>query len=209
MLDLNANNITNVQNGIFATIPNLKQLHLNTSTLLCDCNLQWFAEWLQENRYMTSQITVKCDYPLWLRGKSIINIPSANFTCDDKPKPYLIEEPKLKMALKGDNVTLFCKAISSSPNRMEFTWKRDNVELIDPTVIKTATSPDGRYTEVSSKLLLVNVSHDDQGRYQCIVSNSFGTTYSQKSKISVLSKQTFLFVKNHFNFICHRQFFFL
>lgn len=185
-LDLSENNITSVQYGAFSMVPHLRQLNMSTSTMLCDCNLQWFVQWFQENSFMSPHVTVICDYPIRLRGKSILNLPLTNFTCDDDPKPNLVEEPKMKMALKGDNVTMFCKAVSSSPNPMTFVWKRDNVELRDVIVTQTASSPDGKRTEVASQLKLVNISHDDQGRYQCIVSNSFGTTYSQKSRISVM-----------------------
>lgn len=187
-LNLSDNNITTVQNGALGTLQHLKLLSMNTTTLLCDCNLQWFVQWLYNNTEISMQISVRCDYPLSLRGKSIITIPLANFTCVDVPKPHLIEEPKMKMALKGDNITLFCKAMSSSPHNMTFIWKRDNVELRDVKIWETASFPDGKYTEVSSELQLFNISHEDQGKYQCIVSNSFGTTYSQKCRISVLSK---------------------
>lgn len=97
-----------------------------------------------------------------------------------------MEEPKVKKALKGDNISLYCKAVSSSPGVMTFVWKRDNIELHDASVNLTATSPDGRYTEYTSELKLFNVAQSDQGTYQCVVTNGFGTTYSQKSRLSVL-----------------------
>lgn len=187
-LNLSDNNITTVQHGAFISTPHLRQLSMNTSMLLCDCNCEWFAQWLHDNGFLSTQITVNCDYPLALRGRSILELPPENFTCIDTPKPRLIEEPKMKMALKGDNITLSCKAVSSSPNNMSFIWKRDNVEVHDVKVSESASSPDGKYTEVASELHLFNISHEDQGKYQCIVSNSFGTTYSQKCRISVLSK---------------------
>lgn len=194
-LDLRGNNITTIQSGALSAVPNLRQLYLNTTTMLCNCDLQGFVQWIQDNRFIASQITAICDYPVRLHGKSLVDLSVSNLSCDDIPKPNLIEEPKVKMALKGNNVTLFCKAVSSSPNPMSFTWKRDNVELRKVIVTETASSPDGKRTEVTSQLILVNISHEDQGRYQCIVSNNFGTTYSQKSRISVLSTYNKYFLK--------------
>lgn len=43
-------------------------------------------------------------------------------------------------------------------------------------------------TIVTSVLHLNNVDHSDAGRYQCIVENPFGSTYSHRFKISVACK---------------------
>ncbi|KAJ8926861.1 hypothetical protein NQ314_020712 [Rhamnusium bicolor] len=85
------------------------------------------------------------------------------------------------------------EAMSSSPGVMTFLWKKDNIELINPIVIvNSRTDPDGKSTETSSQLNLIRVEHSHAGKYQCVVSNSYGTTYSQKSAISVLVYPTFL-----------------
>lgn len=102
-----------------------------------------------------------------------------------------MEEPKIKQALKGENISLLCKAVSSSSGEMHFVWKRDNIELHNAVVSQTASTPDGRNIEYISELKLFNVAQSDQGKYQCVVTNSFGTTYSQKSRLSVLSKYSF------------------
>lgn len=47
-------------------------------------------------------------------------------------------------------------------------------------------------TIVTSVLHLNNVDHSDAGRYQCIVSNKFGATYSHRFKVSVAS-ESFVF----------------
>lgn len=109
------------------------------------------------------------------------------------PKPRLIEEPDLQiMALKGENVSLNCKAMSSSKSIMKFQWKKDNIEINrSDIIIRSKTDPDGNTTETSSQLNLNSVQHSDAGKYQCIVTNRYGTTYSKKSNISVLVYPTF------------------
>lgn len=98
------------------------------------------------------------------------------------------------MALKGENISLSCKAMSSSSSEMTFQWKKDNVELFNMEVV-ARSSTDGKTTETTSELNIHNVQHSNAGKYQCVVSNVFGTTYSQKSSISVLSKYLY-FLRN-------------
>ncbi|XP_063929452.1 leucine-rich repeats and immunoglobulin-like domains protein 2 isoform X2 [Zophobas morio] len=188
-LNLNNNNITSIQKNAFAEVPLLSDFILNTTSLLCDCNLRWFYEWLNAKRF---KIRAICAYPDWLRGQSLLDVPTANFTCDDLPKPRLIEEPEPEiMALKGENISLSCTAMSSSNSVMTFQWKRDNVELLNMNIVSNS-SFDGKTTEAMSKLHIFRVQHSNAGKYQCVVSNIYGTTYSQKSSISVLIFPTFL-----------------
>lgn len=43
-------------------------------------------------------------------------------------------------------------------------------------------------TTIIGYLRLYNVSYANAGRYQCVISNAFGTTYSQRFKVSIGSK---------------------
>lgn len=80
-----------------------------------------------------------------------------------------------------------CKAVSSSHVKMTIQWKKDNLDLQGRNVTNFARSLNGKGTEHESVLFLANISDSDTGRYQCVASNNYGTTYSQKAKISVLS----------------------
>jgi hypothetical protein len=107
---------------------------------------------------------------------------------DEYPKPLIIEEPKSQLSTKGGNVTLVCRATSTADAPLHFTWKHDNVELDDANLqISTGSTEDGA-TEATSSLHLVNVTYADAGKYQCMVTNNYGTTYSSKAKLSVLGK---------------------
>lgn len=109
------------------------------------------------------------------------------------PIPRLIEEPDPAiMALKGENVSLICKAVSNSVSNMTFLWKKNNIELTYPKdLVSLKHNPDGKSLEATSNLTLTKMEHAHAGKYQCVVSNSYGTTYSQKSSISVLVYPTF------------------
>lgn len=111
---------------------------------------------------------------------------------DELPKPRLIEQPEPEiMALKGENIFLICKAISSDPGEMTFQWKKNNMEITNGNITVTRTSSEDGNAETVSKLGIFKAETRDAGLYQCIVSNSFGTTYSQKSNISVLGELLF------------------
>jgi hypothetical protein len=109
------------------------------------------------------------------------------FILDDFPNPRITKDPKTQVALKGGNATLNCKAVSSSNVKMTIQWKKDNLDFQGRNVTNFARSLNGKGTEHESVLFLANISDSGAGRYQCVASNNYGTTYSQKAKISVLS----------------------
>ena len=131
-----------------------------------------------------------------------------SYTCDDFPKPYIIQQPETQITLKGSSLSLFCRAASTSPEEMSFSWKmdstadsldfgscsggRDRREPAKGCVSNRAHSFDGKGREVTSELRLKNMTYDDAGKYQCVVSNRFGTTYSERANITVYVFPTFV-----------------
>lgn len=191
LLDLSDNNLTTIQINAFKDMISLRELLITSKSLLCDCNLKWFHNWLERKSVILGKPV--CNYPVWLRGKYLLDLGVNNFTCNDSPKPKIIEEPPHKLlAIRGTNLTLTCTAIStSSDSEMKFVWKRDNVEL-DRSLFMTSylhnRSLDDNSTVSSSSLVLSNVNHNHVGEYQCIVTNNYGSTYSIKNNITVGSK---------------------
>ena len=132
---------------------------------------------------------------MFIAGRAVQGVPYESFTCDDFPKPYIIQQPETQISLRGDNLTLFCRAASTSPSNMTFKWKLDSEILknVDEKehcrgnrcVENLAHTFDGKGREITSKLHLRNLSYDDAGKYQCLVSNAFGGTYSEKADITV------------------------
>ena len=43
----------------------------------------------------------------------------------------------------------------------------------------------GNLTHYSSSLHLINARDEDAGKYQCIISNEFGSAYSKRSNVNV------------------------
>ncbi|XP_020708763.2 leucine-rich repeats and immunoglobulin-like domains protein 3 isoform X2 [Athalia rosae] len=188
-LDLTGNNVTSIQENALISMPKLSRLRMNSGALLCDCGLQWLSVWLRSHKY--SEARICCGYPHWLQNKPLMLLHHANFTCDEYPKPRIIGEPASQMGIRGDNVTLQCRATSTANAPLRFTWKHDNVELKNSDVQVDSTSSERGVTEALSSLHLINVTHAEAGRYQCMVTNNYGTTYSAKAKISVLIYPSF------------------
>ena len=104
---------------------------------------------------------------------------------DDFPKPFITEEPLTKVTLKEENVTLTCKAESTAASPMSVVWKKDNLIYKGSQVVTLARSPDRETNLMTSELVLQNITDENAGRYQCVVSNDFGSTYSSRAKITV------------------------
>lgn len=191
-LDLSNNDIMSFQENAFAHI-DLQQLKLNTSSLLCDCQLKWFLQWLVDRKLQHS-VKVSCAHPDRLAGHSIFGVSPDDFVCDDFPKPQIRVHPETTVALKGMNVTLACSAASSSDSPMSITWRKDSELLHDAEVENFARyqQQGAEVLEYTTVLHIFNVNFTDEGKYQCVVTNHFGSNYSSKAKITVNELPTFL-----------------
>uniref|UniRef100_A0A8C7NXI2 Ig-like domain-containing protein n=1 Tax=Oncorhynchus mykiss TaxID=8022 RepID=A0A8C7NXI2_ONCMY len=188
-LFLQGNQILDLQINILVR---LSQLHLNTSSLLCDCQLKWFPLWVAEQTFLP-YVNASCAHPLMLKGKSVFTVRQEDFVCDDFPKPQITVQPETQSAIKSANVTFVCSAASSSDSPMTFAWKKDNEVLNDAEIhnqahLRAQGGGQGRETEVTeytTTLQLRSVEFTSEGKYQCVISNHFGSSYSTKAKLTV------------------------
>uniref|UniRef100_A0A8C3RHQ8 Leucine rich repeats and immunoglobulin like domains 3 n=1 Tax=Cyanoderma ruficeps TaxID=181631 RepID=A0A8C3RHQ8_9PASS len=185
-LDLSNNAIMSVQGNAFSQMKKLKQLHFNTSSLLCDCQLKWLPQWMSENNFQ-SFVNASCAHPQLLKGRSIFAVSLDGFVCDDFPKPQITVQPETQSAIKGSNLSFVCSAASSSDSPMTFAWKKDNELLQDAEMENYAhlRAQGGEVMEYTTILRLRNVEFSNEGKYQCVISNHFGSSYSVKAKLTV------------------------
>ncbi|GCB75875.1 leucine-rich repeats and immunoglobulin-like domains protein 3 [Scyliorhinus torazame] len=185
-LDLSNNAIMSVQNNTFSQMKKLHELYLNTTSLLCDCQLKWLYQWVTDNGFQPF-INASCAHPQWLKGKSIFATKPDDFVCDDFPKPEIIEQPETQAAVKDSNVSFICSAASSSDSPMTFAWKKDNEVLHNGEIENYAhlRSQGGEVMEYTTILRLRHVNFSSEGKYQCVISNHFGSSYSNKAKLTV------------------------
>ncbi|XP_046880749.1 leucine-rich repeats and immunoglobulin-like domains protein 2 isoform X2 [Hypomesus transpacificus] len=188
-LDLSKNGIMSIHPEAVAHM-HLKEFLLNSSSLLCDCLLQWLSPWLSGQPFQGS-VRAVCAYPSPLQGQSLLEVAPGLLLCDDFPKPLITTHPESSTVLRGTNVTLSCLAASSSDSPMAAAWRRDGELLYEPEVQTYARFQDGQLLH-SSLLHLLHVNFTDEGRYQCVVSNHFGSNYSNRARLTVNELPSFL-----------------
>ncbi|XP_077194774.1 leucine-rich repeats and immunoglobulin-like domains protein 3 [Paroedura picta] len=185
-IDLSNNAIMSVQGNTFSQMKKLKELHLNTSSLLCDCQLKWLPEWLVDNNFQNF-VNATCAHPQILKGRNIFAVSLDGFVCDDFPKPQITVQPETQSAIKGSNLSFICSAASSSDSPMTFAWKKDG-ELLDDAEMENYAhlrAQGGEVMEYTTILRLRNIEFSNEGKYQCVISNHFGSSYSIKAKLTV------------------------
>ncbi|XP_015240768.1 PREDICTED: leucine-rich repeats and immunoglobulin-like domains protein 1 [Cyprinodon variegatus] len=203
-LNLGENAIRSIQPDAFSQIRNLKSLLIQSNSFLCDCQLQWLPLWLQFHGLQTG-VNATCAHPVSLQGTSIFEAPQNGFVCDDLPKPQITVQPENTMTVLGSDVRLTCKAVSSSSSPVTFAWRKDQ-ELLSHAEIENfahlhtrhqGATPDtsgmgGGVMEYTTILHLRHATFAHEGRYQCIITNHFGSTYSNKAQVVVNVLPSFL-----------------
>lgn len=91
------------------------------------------------------------------------------------------------MAVRGKDIRFSCSAASSSSSPMTFVWKKDNEILHNAETENSANirEKDGDVMVYTTVLHLRNVTFDLEGQYQCIITNHFGSTYSNKAGLVI------------------------
>ena len=85
--------------------------------------------------------------------------------------PDIVEGPKNQSDVIGSNVTLNCTATGRPPPTI--TWIKNNSYAVQSNQrVVVASSFD--YQKCHSQLLIIGVTKDDEGIYQCFASNSAG-----------------------------------
>ncbi|KAK7489547.1 hypothetical protein BaRGS_00019181 [Batillaria attramentaria] len=79
LLSLYDNKIQSLANGTFAPLRNIQTLHLARNPFICDCNLQWLADYLKINPIETSG--ARCETPRRMRRKKITRVKPQKYKC--------------------------------------------------------------------------------------------------------------------------------
>ncbi|CAD5219599.1 unnamed protein product [Bursaphelenchus xylophilus] len=79
LLSLYDNEIKSIANGTFQPLKMLQTLHLARNPLICDCNLEWLAEYLHHHPIETSG--AKCEGPKRMAKKKLGSVAASSFRC--------------------------------------------------------------------------------------------------------------------------------
>lgn len=74
---------------------------------------------------------------------------------------------------------------------MSAVWRKDSEIMYDAYIENFVRYQQkaGEALEYSSVLHLFSVNFTDEGKFQCIITNHFGSNYSQKAKLTVNGKK--------------------
>lgn len=79
LLSLYDNKIESLANGTFSPLENLQTLHLGRNPFICDCNLEWLANYLTKNPIETSG--ARCERPRRMERKKLGGTKHTKFKC--------------------------------------------------------------------------------------------------------------------------------
>ncbi|VDM37724.1 unnamed protein product [Toxocara canis] len=177
-LDLSDNPIASIQEGAFEPL-HLKKLLMNTSSLVCDCELKWFPHWLFTSGLSRNTVSTVCLHPSPLQGIDVAVIDTSNLTCvDSSPRARLLSQPAVETkALLGSEVRLQCTGYGASP--LEMSWKvnregRSRVLTHDATtqfLFNRSMSTNGSISDfpveyLHSEVRLSEIGFSDEAEYQ-------------------------------------------
>ena len=165
------------------------QVEIDSSSLLCDCNLQWFTNFVQTSSFSQK---AQCRHPYRLAEKPLVDIEANELKCDKIPRPEIIGHPKSRSVEDGHEVQFECKAKMTEVESTEIEWQaRLNEGDLWVTLkndrdlyqINHSRPPSG--TLVESLLRLPKVSQEAAGSYRCRVVNSYAKTVSHEAQLIV------------------------
>ncbi|KAG7189813.1 hypothetical protein KM043_017473 [Ampulex compressa] len=165
-LFLHSNMLHRLPAEAFHNVGPMTRLRLDSNDLVCDCNLVWLVQRLQERPTETTAI---CQSPENMRGLSLSAMSPKDFHCT---KPHIMEGPEDVELNLGDTMTLTCR-VSGDPIP-QIKWMRDSNEI----------PVDGeRYIIREDGALVVSkVTEQDTGEYECVASSDMGLAKSRKAR---------------------------
>uniref|UniRef100_A0A8R1YFS5 Ig-like domain-containing protein n=1 Tax=Pristionchus pacificus TaxID=54126 RepID=A0A8R1YFS5_PRIPA len=187
-LDVRSNDIAIIAEHAFEPLK-LRQLLLNTSSLLCDCNLAWIVPWIDSSSIRRSSIQLRCDYPNSFAGLNVMAIDTVNLTCGAvSPLPRILHHPPVKLTtLGGETIRMKCTAKGAAPLAIEWIETSKHRSMDESHVVNMvyAHSKDSENEQFSSSLELDGFNVGERAEYQCVARNRFGADYSKRTVVEV------------------------
>ncbi|KAH9388142.1 hypothetical protein TYRP_009350 [Tyrophagus putrescentiae] len=216
VLGLSGNPISSIQNGTLSGFRELLELGLAETDLVCDCTLKWLHGWLSSGpviRRNTFAPAIRCKHPNELHRRTtegrggFLEASPEDFHCRHWLKPHLLDDYASMLdrplsAIKGKNMTFYCKVATSAADRVTFQWIKDGKVVSDTSsttsLTSSSTSSNPRIkvetlasaysanaTLYTNVLTVLNVADEDAGAYQCVAGNAYDSVYSHKFTVAV------------------------
>ncbi|XP_053258357.1 adhesion G protein-coupled receptor A3 [Podarcis raffonei] len=169
-LNLSGNLFSSLAQGTFDHLTSLKSLEFQTDYLLCDCNILWMQQWLQE-RNITVRET-RCAYPKSLQAQPVLSVKQSLLTCDpplELPSFYMTPSHR-QVVFEGDSLPFQCMA-SYIDQDMQVLWYQDGkiVETDESQGIFVEKNMIHNCSLIASALTISNIQAGSTGNWGCHV----------------------------------------
>ncbi|XP_072025136.1 uncharacterized protein [Amphiura filiformis] len=119
------------------------------------------------------------------------------FTRDECSKPMFKEHPKSTYSWIRGFVTMQCVAVFTGDSPYTFTWYKDGKGPLKPRASHETSGPVievieidrevGYMRKITSTLHITDAQWDDEGLYQCAVTNNYGQLFSKEALFYILA----------------------
>ncbi|XP_078041721.1 peroxidasin [Augochlora pura] len=165
-LFLHNNMLHHLPADAFHNVGPMTRLRLDSNALVCDCNLVWLVQRLQNQPLQREAL---CESPEQMQGRSLMAMSPNDFHCT---KPRIMSGPEDVRVRLGDTMTFSCEVIGDPTP--EIMWMRDSNEV----------EIDGYRSIIqdNGSLVISGVTMQDTGEYECVARSEMGLTKSRKAR---------------------------
>ncbi|XP_015429867.1 PREDICTED: peroxidasin [Dufourea novaeangliae] len=165
-LFLHSNMLHHLPADAFQNVGPMTRLRLDSNALVCDCNLVWLLQRMQNN---PSEMAAVCQSPGEMKGRSLTTMSPDDFHCT---KPQIMTGPQDVEVRLGGTITFSCE-VAGDPTP-EIKWMRDSNEI--------PVDGDRYAIEEDGTLVITDATEQDTGEYECVAKSEMGSTKSRKAR---------------------------
>ncbi|KYM94403.1 Peroxidasin [Cyphomyrmex costatus] len=156
----------------------MTRLRLDSNALICDCNLVWLVERLQDK---PTEMAAICQSPHEMKGRSLTTMLPEDFHCT---KPRIVEGPEDTVVRFGDTMTLTCRVTGDPTPKIKWMKNTGYSWEADDDSEKYVIREDGEKYVIreDGTLVISGTTEQDGGMYECIASSDMGSTKSRKAR---------------------------
>ncbi|KAH0616280.1 hypothetical protein JD844_027285, partial [Phrynosoma platyrhinos] len=168
--NLSGNLFSSLAQGTFDHLTSLKSLEFQTDYLLCDCNMLWMQQWMQERNISVRD--TRCAYPKSLQAQPVLSVKQGLLTCGpplELPSFYMTPSHR-QVVFEGDSLPFQCMA-SYIDQDMQVLWYQNGkiVETDESQGIFVEKNMIHNCSLIASALTISNIQAGSTGNYGCHV----------------------------------------
>ncbi|CEF71525.1 Gp150 protein [Strongyloides ratti] len=195
IIDLRSNPIVTIQANAFFGL-NLTKLYFDSDKLNCDCGMRWFSKWLQVANLEDTKINAYCLHPIEFYNVDMLTLDFDNITCAEQT-PYIqfvLQQPNLLKGIELYNSSITCSGYGAAPITVKWILYKENetiivnenkVDNVEIVILNTPITNKTEFESMSTILHFINMTQNNEGQYQCILSNIYGPAYGTRTKVIV------------------------